>query len=92
MTLILENVSSPQLLHALQRRNTLIESRDISAPLIYEQEVVQIREDSAICLTLTEPVLLIPPGQLTIAESAFEGLVRCAYRAAKMTMGYEGGF
>jgi hypothetical protein len=88
MTLILENVSTPQLLQAIQRRNALIASRDLSAPLIYEQELVKIREDSAICLTLTEPVLLISPAELNIAESAFEGLVRCAYRAAKMTMGY----
>ena len=66
MTLIVETVSHPPLLQALHRRNHLIVKRQLTTPLVYEQEVVRVREDLAFCLTLTEPIQLCKPAQLQL--------------------------
>jgi hypothetical protein len=93
MALLVETVSHPAgsaLLDALLRRNALMATQELAAPLVYEQEVVRVREDCAFCLTLTEPVRLCRPHELPLNESAFEGLVRCVYRAARAGLSYEG--
>lgn len=89
MTLIVEP-HHPHL-RPLNIRNALLAKQDLAAPLLYEQEVVKVREDYAVCLTLCEPLSLCRPGDLPMlrAESLFEGLVRCAYRAAKAGLAYE---
>jgi hypothetical protein len=74
MTLIVEALHhAPPSPAFLINRNTLMAQHQLATPIVYEQQVVCVREDYAVCLTLCEPIAICQYADMPLlrAESLF---------------------